>query len=180
MPKYGAFFSKCFLYRVQWASKKAEQQTIVGSRAEKDHRRRVGKNWVMMGFWRKKYENQSLKYQRSLSVTCLLKYFESHLESKQNKERIQQKLTFRYSTGLVTLNLSIVEIMMAGVVRKKRRRKRTVLMIKHLIHQENPPTDRCSLWENSSQWTLSSGVPQLRPQLASKLILQLRDTQAEF
>lgn len=24
---------------------------MVGSKAEKDHRRRVGKNWVMMGFW---------------------------------------------------------------------------------------------------------------------------------
>lgn len=57
-------------------------------------------------------------------------------------------LTFRYSTGLVTLNLSMVEIMMAGVVRKKRRRKRMMLMIKQRIHQENPPTDRCSLWEN--------------------------------
>lgn len=56
-------------------------------------------------------------------------------------------LTFRYSTGLVTLNLSMVEIMMAGVVRKKRRRKRTMLMIKQRIHQENPPTDRCSLRE---------------------------------
>ena len=24
---------------------------MVGSKAEKDHRRRVGKNWVMIGFW---------------------------------------------------------------------------------------------------------------------------------
>lgn len=54
-------------------------------------------------------------------------------------------LTFRFSTGLVTLNLSMVEIMMAGVVRKKSRMRRTVLMEKHLIHQENPLTDRCSL-----------------------------------
>lgn len=37
--------------------------------------------------------------------------------------------------------------MMAGVVRKKRRRKRTMLMIRQRIHQENPPTDRCSLRE---------------------------------
>lgn len=54
-------------------------------------------------------------------------------------------LTFRYSTGLVTLNLSMVEMMMAGVVRKKRRMKRIQLMMKQRIHQEIPPSDRCSL-----------------------------------
>ena len=51
----------------------------------------------------------------------------------------------RYSTGLVTLNLSMVEMMMAGVVRKKRRMKRTQLMMKQRTHQVTPPTDRCSL-----------------------------------
>lgn len=53
--------------------------------------------------------------------------------------------TLRYSTGLVTLNLSMVEMMMAGVVRKKSRRKRMQLMMKQRIHQEIPPSDRCSL-----------------------------------
>lgn len=66
--------------------------------------------------------------------------------------------------------------MMAGVVRKKRRRKRTMLMIKQRIHQENPPTDRCSLWEKgyvAVRLTLGDGL-QLWTQLASKLILQLK------
>lgn len=58
-------------------------------------------------------------------------------------------LTFRYSTGLVTLNLSMVEMMMAGVVRKKSRRKRMQLMMKQRIHQEIPPSDRCSLQEET-------------------------------
>lgn len=58
--------------------------------------------------------------------------------------------TFRYSTGLVTLNLSMVEMMMAGVVRKKSRRKRMQLMRKQRIHQEAPPRDRCSLQEQRS------------------------------
>lgn len=56
-------------------------------------------------------------------------------------------LTLRYSTGLVTLNLSMVEMMMAGVVRKKSRMKRMQLMMKQRIHQEIPPSDRCSLRE---------------------------------
>lgn len=56
-------------------------------------------------------------------------------------------LTFKYSTGLVTLNLSMVEIIMAGVVRKKRSRKRTMLMTKQRSHQLTPPIDRCSLYE---------------------------------
>jgi hypothetical protein len=60
---------------------------------------------------------------------------------------IEDVLTLRYSTGLVTLNLSIVEIMMAGVVRKKSRRKRMQLMMKQRIHQEIPPNDKCSLSE---------------------------------
>lgn len=72
---------------------------------------------------------------------------------------IRQKfstLTFRYSTGLVTLNLSMVVMMMAGVVRKKRRRKRTMLMMKQRIHQEIPPSDRCSLQEQTRN-TLAEG-----------------------
>lgn len=54
-------------------------------------------------------------------------------------------LTLRYSTGLVTLNLSIVVIMMAGVVRKKRRMKRTTLMTRQRSHQMKPRMERCSL-----------------------------------
>lgn len=67
--------------------------------------------------------------------------------------------------------------MMAGVVRKKRRRKRTMLMIKQRIHQENPPTDRCSLWDKgyaAVRLTLGED-PQLWTQLARKLILQLKN-----
>lgn len=67
--------------------------------------------------------------------------------------------------------------MMAGVVRKKRRRKRTLLMIKQRIHQENPPNDRCSLWDKGCvavRLTLGDD-PQLWTQLASKLILKLKD-----
>lgn len=105
---------------------------MVGSKAEKDHRRRVGKNWVMIGFWKNKNMN-------------------THVEQpsrEHEKPRLKPPtLTLRYSTGLVTLNLSMVEMMMAGVVRKKRRMKRTMLMMRQRIHQENPPTDRCSLWE---------------------------------
>lgn len=55
-------------------------------------------------------------------------------------------LTFRYSTGLVTLNLSMVEMMMAGVVRKKSKMKRKQLMTKQRSHQLRPPMDKCSLW----------------------------------
>lgn len=54
-------------------------------------------------------------------------------------------LTLRYSTGLVTLNLSIVVMMMAGVVRKKRRMKRTTLMTRQRSHQMKPRMERCSL-----------------------------------
>lgn len=60
-------------------------------------------------------------------------------------ERTRRRLTLRYSTGLVTLNLSMVEMMMAGVVRKKSRMKRMQLMMKQRIHHEMPPSDRCSL-----------------------------------
>lgn len=63
---------------------------------------------------------------------------------------------------------------MAGVVRKKRRMKRTMLMIKQRIHQENPPTDRCSLWENGDV-TITQHRAKSRPQLPSNLTPQLRD-----
>lgn len=72
--------------------------------------------------------------------------------------------TFRYSTGLVTLNLSMVEMMMAGVVRKKSRRKRMQLMRKQRIHQEAPPRDRCSLQEQRSAYGApgaGGGAPHL-------------------
>lgn len=58
---------------------------------------------------------------------------------------LQPRLTFRYSTGLVTLNLSIVVMMMAGVVRKKRRMKSTTLITRQRIHQMKPRMERCSL-----------------------------------
>ena len=54
-------------------------------------------------------------------------------------------LTLRYSTGLVTLNLSIVVMMMAGVVRKKSKMKRTTLMTRQRSHQMKPRMERCSL-----------------------------------
>lgn len=96
---------------------------------------------------------------------------------KLDTQQLCSTLTFRYSTGLVTLNLSMVEMMMAGVVRKKSRMKRTMLMIRHRIHQETPPTDRCSLWDKgyaAVRLTLGQD-PQLWTQLASKLILQLKN-----
>lgn len=79
-------------------------------------------------------------------------------------------LTLRYSTGLVTLNLSMVEIMMAGVVRKNSKMNRMQLMMKQRIHQEIPPSDRCSLekkrsrqnvlWNGQSvRWTELTNVP---------------------
>lgn len=54
-------------------------------------------------------------------------------------------LTLRYSTGLVTLNLSMVVMMMAGVVRKKSRMKRTTLITRQRSHQMKPRMERCSL-----------------------------------
>lgn len=47
----------------------------------------------------------------------------------------------------MTLNLSMVEMMMAGVVRKKSRRKRRQLMMRQRTHQVKPPVDKCSLSE---------------------------------
>lgn len=41
----------------------------------------------------------------------------------------------------------MVVMMMAGVVRKKSRINRMQLMMKQRIHQEIPPSDRCSLQE---------------------------------
>ena len=58
---------------------------------------------------------------------------------------VSEGLTLRYSTGLVTLNLSIVVMMIAGVVRKKRRMKRTTLITRQRIHQMKPRMERCSL-----------------------------------
>lgn len=54
-------------------------------------------------------------------------------------------LTRRLSTGLVTLNLSMVLTMMAGVVRKKSSRKRRMLRRTQQSHQRDPHTDRFSL-----------------------------------
>lgn len=58
---------------------------------------------------------------------------------------VSKVLTLRYSTGLVTLNLSIVVMMIAGVVRKKRRMKRTTLITRQRIHHIKPRMERCSL-----------------------------------
>ena len=51
-----------------------------------------------------------------------------------------------------------------------------MLMIKQRSHQEIPPTDRCSLWDEGHvavRLTLSDDPP-LWTQLASKLIRQLK------
>lgn len=80
----------------------------------------------------------------------------SHFLSVSNCERLKDwLLTLRNSTGLVTLNLSMVEMMMAGVVRKNSRMNRMQLMTKQRIHQEIPPSDRCSLQgetNSSPEW----------------------------
>lgn len=47
--------------------------------------------------------------------------------------------------GLVTLNLSMVLMMMEGVVRKVRRKKRKKLSSRHRNHQRKPCTERLSL-----------------------------------
>lgn len=88
----------------------------------------MGKNWVTMGF---------------CGGTSSQK-----LGRRRRYDRAVP-LTLRYSTGLVTLNLSMVEMMMAGVVRKKSSRNRMQLMIRQRIHQETPPSDRCSLSERT-------------------------------
>lgn len=52
-----------------------------------------------------------------------------------------------------------------------------MLMIRQRSHQESPPTDRCSLWDKgyaAVRLTLGQD-PQLWTQLASKLILQLKN-----
>lgn len=70
-------------------------------------------------------------------------------------------LTLRYSTGLVTLNLSMVVMMMAGVVRKKSKMKRTTLMTRQRSHQMKPRMERCSL----GGWRRHPGAGRLtRPQ----------------
>lgn len=69
----------------------------------------------------------------------------------------------RYSTGLVTLNLSIVVMMIAGVVRKKRRMKRTTLMTRQRSHQMKPRMERCSLRsKRCSLWVLGIRTPPKR------------------
>lgn len=109
---------------------------MVGSRAEKAQSSRVGKNWVTIGFWKEEPTHKPTdqpQTNRAGPTPC--------------GDRQLFALTLRYSTGLVTLNLSMVEMMMAGVVRKKSRMKRMQLMMKQRIHQEIPPSDRCSLQE---------------------------------
>lgn len=94
------------------------------------HSRRVGKNWVMTGLWIGWKNNfNSEEGQNAAS--------ESHSWSRT--------LTSRLSTGLVTLNLSMVLTMMAGVVRKKSSRKRRMFSRTQRSHQRDPHTDRFSL-----------------------------------
>lgn len=69
---------------------------------------------------------------------------EKHHSSSVGKNWVMMGL-LRYSTGLVTLNLSMVVMMMAGVVRKKSRMKRTTLMTRQRSHQMKPRMERCSL-----------------------------------
>lgn len=76
----------------------------------------------------------------------------SVLAGNSFRANVHEVLTFRYSTGLVTLNLSMVEMIIAGVVRKKSRIKRMQLMMKQRIHQEIPPSERCSLQEERSAY----------------------------
>lgn len=65
--------------------------------------------------------------------------------------------TLRLSTGRVTLNMSMVLTMMAGVVRKKRRMKRQILRRMNRSHQDVPRTDRFSLGEERMTWTWCGG-----------------------
>lgn len=53
----------------------------------------------------------------------------------------------RLSTGRVTLNMSMVLTMIAGVVRKKRRMNRQMLSRTNRTHHKAPRTDRFSLQE---------------------------------
>lgn len=99
------------------------------------HSRRVGKNWVMTGLWS---GHNSKKKKRKSVITG---------RQRQNlKERsLLEARTRRLSTGRVTLNLSIVLTMMAGVVRKKSSRKSRMLRRTQRSHQREPQTDRFSL-----------------------------------
>lgn len=76
-------------------------------------------------------------------------------------------LTRKLSTGRVTLNLSIVLTMMAGVVRKKSSRKSRMLRRTQRSHQRDPHTDRFSLMtgqdKHLNSWLSNRNVnpPQL-------------------
>lgn len=72
-------------------------------------------------------------------------------------------LTLRYSTGLVTLNLSMVVMMMAGVVRKKSRMKRTTLITRQRSHQMKPRMERCSLGKRGRGRSEDLGLWQYLP-----------------
>lgn len=65
--------------------------------------------------------------------------------------------TLRLSTGRVTLNMSMVLTMMAGVVRKKRRMKRQILRRMNRTHQDVPRTDKFSLREENITWMQCRG-----------------------
>lgn len=118
------------------------------------HSRRVGKNWVMTGLW-------SGHNSKKLVITG---------SKRQNliERTLFKARTRRLSTGLVTLNLSIVLTMMAGVVRKKSSRKSRMLRRTQRSHQRDPHTDRFSLMTGeikhlSSRFSNRNVNPQLPP-----------------
>lgn len=57
--------------------------------------------------------------------------------------------------GLVTLNLSMVLMMMEGVVRKKRRMKSATFSITQRSHQLHPRNDKFSLKETEGEIMIS-------------------------
>lgn len=85
-----------------------------------------------------------------------------------DSEEDSEARTRRLSTGLVTLNLSIVLTMMAGVVRKKSSRKSRMLRRTQRSHQRDPHTDRFSLFTGeikhlSSRFSNRNANPRLAP-----------------
>ena len=63
--------------------------------------------------------------------------------------------------------------MIAGVVRKKSRMKRMMLMIKQRSHQETPPNDRCSLEEKLRE-VIDSSPTQAAHKQGNRKILHIK------
>lgn len=115
-----------------------------GRSTDMAHSRRVGKNWVITGLWMEKKGEIIHPKKR---------------DQRLSRGDTAEALTRRLSTGLVTLNLSMVLTTMAGVVRKKRSRKRRMLRRTQRSHQRDPHTERFSLVtkrgeDNEPQFTL--------------------------